>query len=91
MHGIQLQLKKVAVYSFLILGVSGLFKGSFAHVFRLVALNVSLTGPYDYLNEKMFLTFGGMSWNEPVALTWASLWACLFTLPIDNIKTRLMR
>jgi solute carrier family 25 oxoglutarate transporter 11 len=71
--------------------VSGLFKGSFAHVFRIAVLNISLTGPYDYLNEKMFLTFGDMSWNVPVSITWASLWASLFTLPIDNLKTRMMR
>jgi solute carrier family 25 oxoglutarate transporter 11 len=72
-------------------GVAGLFKGSFSYVMKMVAVNISLTGPYDYLNEKMWITFGDFGWNEPVSMAWAAMWATFFTLPFDNIKTKMMR
>lgn len=72
-------------------GTSGLFKGSLSFVFKMVGMNAALTGPYDYLNERMFLTFGDMDWNKPVALAYAALWASVFTLPLDNVKTKVMR
>jgi hypothetical protein len=28
------------------------------HVAKAVALNTALTGPYDYMNEKMWICFG---------------------------------
>ncbi|EGR32807.1 mitochondrial 2-oxoglutarate malate carrier, putative [Ichthyophthirius multifiliis] len=70
-------------------GLSGIFKGGFANILRAIVLNISLTGPYDYLQEKMWITFGDMAWLKWVALMWASFWATAFTLPFDNIKTRL--
>lgn len=72
-------------------GINGLFRGSMAYVIKMVGVNVALTGPYDYLHEKMFLTFGDMEWNKPVAIAYAALWASVCTLPLDNIKTKLMR
>lgn len=34
------------------------FKGSFANVVRHVALNVSITGPFDFIHESLFTRFG---------------------------------
>lgn len=71
-------------------GNSGLFRGGLANVVRAVLLNVSLTGPYDYIKEKCYITFGDISFNGWFALAWASLWSNIITLPFDNIRTRLM-
>lgn len=69
----------------------GLFRGGLANIIRAVVLNVSLTGPYDYLNEKCWITFGEMPWvNNTLALLWATMWGTLIVTPFDNIKTRLM-
>lgn len=71
-------------------GSGQLFKGGLAYVLKAIVLNVSLTGPYDYLKEKCYITLG--DWEPActnLALIWASFWATLATLPFDNIKTRL--
>jgi solute carrier family 25 (mitochondrial oxoglutarate transporter), member 11 len=70
-------------------GLNGLFKGSGINILKSIVMNVSLTGPFDFLNEKMWICFGDTDYNRPVALCWAALVASLATLPIDNIKTRL--
>jgi solute carrier family 25 oxoglutarate transporter 11 len=46
---------------------------------------VSLTGPYDYMKEKIWLVFGDFGFNHFLALSWASFWATLITLPFDNV------
>lgn len=70
-------------------GNKALFRGAQANVLRAVILNISLTGPFDYLNEKLWITFGDMTWNKHMALTWAALWGTIFTLPFDNLRTRM--
>lgn len=72
-------------------GARALFKGSLAHVIKMAAVNMSLTGPYDYMREKIWLVFGEFGFNHLISLLWASSWATLLTLPFDNVKTRLMR
>lgn len=72
-------------------GNRGLFKGGLANIIRAVVLNVSLTGPYDYLNEKGWITFGDFGFVKPFAIVWAAFWGSIFTLPVDNIKTKLMK
>ena len=79
------------IYNFNFVGFKGLFRGGFANVVRLAAVNASLTGPYDYLNEKLHITFGAFGFNEFISLIWASGWATALTIPLDNLKTRLMR
>lgn len=39
-------------------GSGALFNGCWAYVLKAIVLNVSLTGPYDYMKEKMYVTFG---------------------------------
>jgi len=54
-------------------------------------INITLTGPYDYMKERSWTTFGDMTVvNYTLALLWASLWSSLVTLPVDNIRTRVM-
>ena len=53
-------------------------------------LNVSLTGPYDYWHEALWIRFGDYAFVQPLALLFATLTSTLITLPFDNIRTRLM-
>lgn len=54
-------------------------------------INSSLTGPYDYINEKSWITFGDMYWvNNTLALLFAAGVSTGVVTPFDNIKTRLM-
>lgn len=69
----------------------GLLRGAYANILRAIVLNSTLTGPYDYLNEKCWILFGELPWvNNTLALIWASFWGSLAVTPFDNIKTRLM-
>jgi solute carrier family 25 (mitochondrial oxoglutarate transporter), member 11 len=57
----------------------------------MAAINMALTGPYDYLNEKLWITFGDFGFNETLSIIWAAGWCTLLTLPFDNVKTRAMK
>jgi len=70
-------------------GNVALMKGVVPSVMKAILLNVSLTGPYDYLNEKMWITFGDVNVNRPAAMAFAAGVASLVTLPFDNVKVRL--
>lgn len=67
----------------------GYWRGVGPSVLRAVLLNISMTSPYDYFKERMWITFGDVWPNTLVALVGATLLGTIFTLPIDNIKTRL--
>jgi len=54
-------------------------------------INITLTGPYDYMKEKVWLVFGDFGFNHFVSLLWAASWCTLLTLPFDNVKTRMMK
>lgn len=66
------------------------YKGSFANIVRHIVLNASLTGPYDYFHEGMFIRFGEFDFVKPTALLLASFVSTICTLPFDNVRTRLM-
>lgn len=66
------------------------YKGSFANVVRHIALNASLTGPYDYFHEAWFIRFGEFDFVKPTALFLASVVSTVVTLPFDNVRTRIM-
>jgi len=68
-----------------------LYRGFGVNVLRTVMLNVSLTIPYNYLNECFWKAFGDVSFNKPFALLGASLVSTIFTLPIDAIRTRYLK
>lgn len=61
------------------------------HLCKIVALNISLTGPYDYINENLWKTFGDVNSNRPLALLFASGVATVASLPFDNLKTKMQR
>lgn len=67
----------------------GYWRGVGPSVLRAVVLNTSMTSPYDYLKERMWITYGEVWPNTLVALVGATILGTVFTLPIDNIKTRL--
>lgn len=66
-----------------------MFRGASSSVLRAIILNVSLTAPYDNFNERLFSTFGDMTWNKYFSLAWASLIGTVCTLPFDNIRTKI--
>lgn len=70
-------------------GGFGLMRGVLPSIYRAIALNISISGPYNFFNEAMYNCFGETEANRPVALILASVPATLVTLPFDNIKTRL--
>jgi solute carrier family 25 oxoglutarate transporter 11 len=72
-------------------GNKALFKGGFTTVLRAVAMNASMTGPYDWLREKMWITFGDFGFIDVIPIFYAAAWGTAITLPIDNIKTKLQR
>lgn len=67
----------------------GYFRGLTPNLLKAVLLNAFLTGPYDYLKERMWITFGDVWPNTLVALIGASVVGTLVTLPVDNLKTRI--
>lgn len=57
---------------------------------KAIVLNSTLTGPYDYINEKCWITFGEMPYvNNTLAFLAATAFSSFFVTPFDNIKTRL--
>ena len=52
---------------------------------------MSLTFPYDWMKERMWITFGEMdNFNIIVALFFSAFCSTSLVLPFDNIKTRMM-
>lgn len=68
----------------------GKFKGSFENVVRHVVLNISLTAPFDFFHEALYLRFGDYGFVRPLAIVLASAVSSIVTLPFDNIRTRVM-
>ena len=66
------------------------FKGSWANVIKHVALNVSLTSPFDYFNEGLYTRFGDYDFVKPTALLLAAICSSFVTLPFDNARTKIM-
>ena len=67
------------------------WQGLRANVLRHLFYNVSLTGPYDYFKEGLFTRFGEYGWVDPLALLVAAAISSAVTLPIDNIRTRMIQ
>ncbi len=65
--------------------------GLAANIIRHVLYNVSLTGPYDYFKEGFFTRFGEYGFVDPLALILATAISAAVTLPIDNLRTRIIQ
>lgn len=57
---------------------------------RHVAFNVSLTAPYDYFHEGLYIRFGDFDFVKPTALLLSSIVSTVITLPFDNVRTRVL-
>lgn len=55
------------------------------------ALNASMTGPYDFVNERLYTYFGLYECNRIFAMIVAAAFGTAASLPFDNIKTRMMK
>jgi hypothetical protein len=66
------------------------WKGSFENVIRHVLLNITLTGPFDWFHEGLYLRFGDYPSVRPIAIFLAALTSSILTLPFDNVRTRVM-
>jgi hypothetical protein len=51
---------------------------------------MSLTAPFDYFHEGLYLRFGDYGFVRPLAIFLAALTASVITLPFDNARTRIM-
>lgn len=66
------------------------FKGSTINVIRHVLLNITLTAPFDWFHEGLYLRFGDYGFVRPLAIFLAAGVSSIITLPFDNIRTRFM-
>ncbi len=66
------------------------FKGAYINVLRHVLLNISLTAPYDWYQEALYIRFGDYGFVKPLTLFMAALTSSIITLPFDNVRTRIM-
>lgn len=53
-------------------------------------LNITLTAPFDFFNEGLYLRFGDYPSIRTIAIFLASLTSAVITLPFDNARTRIM-
>lgn len=54
-------------------------------------LNASMTWPYDFINEWMWIHFGDLEVNRLCGIGAAAVVGTVATLPFDNIRTRMMK
>lgn len=66
------------------------FTGSYVNVLRHVLINITLTAPFDFFQESLYLRFGDYGFVHPLAIFLAAGVSSLITLPIDNARTRIM-
>lgn len=69
---------------------NNIWRGSGLNVWRHVLLNMSLTGPYDWLNERLWIIFGDYGFVKPISLLFAATVGSIVTLPFDNWRTKWM-
>ena len=68
-----------------------LWKGAWANTVKHMILNATLTGPYDWIHERLWIVFGDYGFVKPLSLAFAGFVGTAFSLPIDYVKTRLMQ
>jgi solute carrier family 25 oxoglutarate transporter 11 len=73
-------------------GVLSLWKGATPTVFRAMAINLGMLGPYDEFKELFTKLNGGPSQAVNIGSSFcAASLACVITLPFDNVKTKFQR
>lgn len=68
----------------------GKFTGAWANVVRHVLLNITLTAPFDFFHEGLYLRCGDYGFVKPLSIILAALTSSIVTLPFDNARTRIM-
>ena len=68
-----------------------IWRGGYFNVYKHIMLNVSLTGPYDYVNERLWIVFGDFGWVKPISLICAAAVGAATSLPFDNWRTKWMQ
>lgn len=48
-----------------------------------------MIGPYDMMKERVWNVWGVTILDKPIAILWCSIFGAAFSLPFDNIKTRM--
>lgn len=66
------------------------FTGAYVNVLRHVLINITLTAPFDYFHESLYLRFGDYGFVGPLSIFLAAAVSSFICLPIDNVRTRIM-
>ena len=73
-------------------GVLTLWRGCLPTVYRAMAINLGMLGPYDQFKDSYAKWFGWQGKGLNVASSFsAAAVACVLTLPFDNVKTKFQR
>ena len=72
-------------------GVWALWKGFTPTLFRVMSLNFGMLGPYDETKEKLAKVMKPGTVQALLSSAIAGFLASFFSLPFDNIKTKLQK
>jgi len=72
-------------------GITGLWKGAVPTVWRAMALNFGMLGPYDEAKERLQPHIKNVTALSLSSSAIAGFFAAFFSLPFDNIKTKLQK
>ena len=72
-------------------GFFSLWRGCGPTVARAMALNFGMLGPYDQAKETLMKNFGNFQGIGITSSCIAAFFACLFSLPFDNVKTKFQK
>lgn len=72
-------------------GFFSLWRGCTPTIIRAMSYNFGMLGPYDQAKETLQRNFGNFSGLGPVSSIISAFFACLFSLPFDNVKTKFQK
>ena len=72
-------------------GALNLWRGATPTVYRAMSINLGMLAPYDQAKEMLTKQFGDFNGIRPVCSFIAAFFACVFSLPFDNVKTKFQR
>ena len=72
-------------------GFFSLWRGCTPTIIRAMAYNFGMLGPYDQAKETLEKNFGNFTGIRPISLLISAFFACLFSLPFDNVKTKFQK
>lgn len=72
-------------------GTLALWRGATPTVIRAMALNLGMLGPFDQAKEMLQAQFGSFKGLVVSASFIAAFFACVLSLPFDNVKTKFQR